>query len=368
MFNKKYLYFSRFEMNENLGGGCRRFVQLDKVLKRTGFDYQFFTTRDQAHTGASMLNKAMDGLKSKSSVTDGEYRNWSDEHREFVYSTRLIARRWAALFKDPGEVKTVFVDDPVYFTPLVKKLKALGIPVVAMCQNIETLSVGQVVRDKQRELLNKELDVFSACDMVVTISREETFLLHNLGVDAVYFPYYPVESTRDRLLEIRKARSSTVKKDVIVMGTYANAPTRLGTMRVIDAWKKGLCDSGDNLLVAGFGMEALKELQGEGVEVLGTLTNEELDERLTKVKGCLCYQEDGSGALTRIAEMLIAGVPVLANSQAARSYYNSAGMVEFPDLGELKSAVATLERGGGTVPVPEEPDPAYLCSRLARFL
>ncbi len=368
MFNKKYLYFSRFEINENMGGGYRRFVQLERLLRRAGFDYQFFTSLNQAHAAASILHKVMDGLKSKSSMTDGEYSHWSSGHREYVYNNRLIARRWAALFKGTGEVKTVFIDDPIYFAPLVKKMKGLGISVVAMCQNIETLSAGQVVMDRQRELFNRELDVFSACDMVVTISREETFLLQNLGVDAVYFPYYPVDSIRNRMLGIRKARGSSPKRDIIVMGTYVNTPTRLGTVRIMDAWKRGLCESGDRLLVAGFGMEALKDLEGGGAVVLGTLTNDELDEKLSTIKACLCYQENGSGALTRIEEMLIAGVPVLANSQAARSYYNIRGVVEFSDLDGLGQAIARLDLDEGVVPAPEEPDAEFLFSRLARFL
>jgi len=62
----------------------------------------------------------------------------------------------------------------------------------------------------------------------------------------------------------------------------------------------------------------------------------------------ICYQESGAGALTKIREMLLAGVPVLANAHACRSYdeYRGAGLVEFADLGDLDRATADVLAAG----------------------
>jgi len=60
-----------------------------------------------------------------------------------------------------------------------------------------------------------------------------------------------------------------------------------------------------------------------------------LYELLADTRGCIVYQENGSGALTKIPELLIAGVPVIINSHAARSHHNLPGIFEFTALEQL---------------------------------
>ena len=65
--------------------------------------------------------------------------------------------------------------------------------------------------------------------------------------------------------------------------------------------------------------------------MLGPLSNEAFDEQLASVGSIIIYQGKESGALTRINEALVAGVNVVANQYAARSYRNLDGVVEFAD-------------------------------------
>ena len=63
---------------------------------------------------------------------------------------------------------------------------------------------------------------------------------------------------------------------------------------------------------------------------------------MVRAQLALCFQPGATGALTRIPDLLLAGIPVIANSIAARSYYNLPGVrvVENIDhlLGVLRHA------------------------------
>jgi hypothetical protein len=121
--------------------------------------------------------------------------------------------------------------------------------------------------------------------------------------------------------------------------------------------------------VAGFGSELLKDFaDGENVVFKGPLSDEDLDNMLVKIKGCIAYQGDGSGALTKICEFLLAGVPVLANSHAARSYYNTPGVFEFTDIHDIARASKLLDSAEMEVPIPGRPDSAALLSEIESLL
>ena len=376
--DSKYVYFTRFLPDVNAGGGCLRLIQIEQVFADIGLE--FISSRaGMLKTTSSISVKAFKILKSrlnvlgvleKHFVTDGEYHLWHREHRDYIYDLKLISRQWISLIENPQNIKLAFIDDPIYFSPLVKKLKAYGIHIIAMCHNMESLSYGQTTEKGQRTLFNKELDILSLCDMVITISREETVILNNLNIKAIFFPYYPADIRIKQFLNIREKRARTEKKDIILLGTAANKPTKHGMTKVIKAWTEyDLKPSCGRLLVAGYGTEVLKNVsQSHDIEFLGTLTNEELAEILSSVKACLCYQEKGSGALTRIPEMLIAGVPVIANTHAARSYYNSKGVTEFSCFEELQEAIKRVELVEGNIPVPTPPDLSILLSELKAFV
>jgi hypothetical protein len=66
--------------------------------------------------------------------------------------------------------------------------------------------------------------------------------------------------------------------------------------------------------------------------------------------------------------MLIAGVPVLANTHAARSYYNMKGVLEFRELDELSEALKQADQFDGDISLPQAPDCAALSLAIQRIL
>jgi hypothetical protein len=139
-----------------------------------------------------------------------------------------------------------------------------------------------------------------------------------------------------------------------------------GMEEIIRRWPSLRC--GEKLYFGGFGSEPLKKLAvGNDVVFKGAMTDEELAEMQAGIRGAVVYQSDGSGALTRISEFLLADVPVVVNSHAARSYYNLPGIVEFRYVDDLGEAVKKATASDIECEPPLSPDTSVLVARLRRL-
>jgi hypothetical protein len=352
------LFFSRFSLDgPGGGGGIRRERQITEVL--LPLNYQFITAKDFESGKPNLIKKWMTIGKDRQS--------WANDFLDYLYHLRCFSKHWAK--RITRDIDLVIIDDPIFFASLVKQTEKLNIPVVAACQNIESLSLSQVNPAKQDKLFRMELQLLAMVDLIISISREETFLLNNLNMNAYFLPYYPADATRDRLLQIRKDRQKTQKSGILILGTINNYVTRDGMIKVIDFWKKNATPTaagGQKLYIVGYGTEKLRDIcRHESIEFMGALEESKLEALLYTIKACLCYQDSGAGALTKISEMLIAGIPVLANSHAARSYYNMKGLIEFHALKDLKSVMPGIEKWEGNIPVPGKPDSDSLLKVIA---
>ena len=341
--SKEVLFFSRFALNENSGGGCRREAQLAEVLHP--LDYKFISWRDSKPWFKNRMSKRQHLLFQLEKRFHTYRKYWDDFYIDHMFKMKGVTRDWKKNLESNNHIKLAIVDDPLYFYPLVEYLYKRNIPMVGLSQNIESLSYSQLQGPRQLELFNKEIKLFKKCRLVVTISREETFLLKNFNIPTYYLPYYPVQSIKRRMLNIREKRNKSEKKGFLVIGTAWNKVTLEGMKGLIDFWTGSLNKfRQEKLLVAGFGTSRLlKKVKSENIEYLGEISNQKLDEIFTGIKAMICYQEYGSGALTKIAEMLIAGVPVLANTHAARSYHEFREVIEFSGFADLERAVLELE-------------------------
>ncbi len=240
-----------------------------------------------------------------------------------------------------------------------------------ICHNLETLITQQVVNKWVMDLFQEELAILRECRLVITISREEDVLLQNCGIRTLYVPYYPVEPIMGRLCAIRESRKSSYREGVLMAGTTKNFPTREGMELAAAYWHKNRMErAAGKLIIGGYKSEMYFDSRpfGDSVDFRGTMTDEEMDDLLRRVKAVLCYQKSGAGALTRIGEMLIAGVPVLASTHAARSYYNMKGVIEFRELDELKEALKKIDELDGELTVPPAPDISSLSREIQKIL
>jgi len=228
--------------------------------------------------------------------------------------------------------------------PLPFSAHAANWSVVALPHNLESLVPEQTSELSGRpspEWLKEELSALRACNLVFTISREEQWLLRLHGMDADYLPYYPPRAAEEFFKRIQAARlNRSVKKDhkrFFLFGSYDNHPTRLGMIETVRELSSS-CPASLELHIFGFGTEKLKEdiALPDTVNLHGAVGNDVLAELLLDADAVIAHQAPSTGCLTKISEMLIAGVPVLLNSNAARTWEGWPGVYVYESWQELR--------------------------------
>lgn len=350
------------------GGGQRRTAQISLALQSLkSVDMTTVYSRDMVKEARGKTGSTR-GFRFFGRLADWRESGWwHAERRQTVRHLAGVSRDWAGDDDRLSRLKLAVVEDPIYFSPLVGKLARLGIPLIASCQNIESLSYPKISSKNKARLFRREIDILRLCHLVITISREDTWLLKNFNLDVFFFPYYPYGDIYERLIKIRQARETSRKEGIMLLGNAGNAATRRGMTQTMNNWKRqGLAGSFGKLLVAGYKTDVFfnKYPAESDIEFLGPLPDDRLDERLISIRAGLCHQEGGGGALIKIADMLVAGIPVLASSQTARSYYGRPGVIEFPGLLNLENALLQLDHVPAHLPIPPAPDPAGLVARI----
>jgi hypothetical protein len=367
------VYFSRFKPTYDGGGGSRRMMQIQELLKKVVPDLQVITQAGGDKNESELKKKIRQESVRRDFLSPARrspgLRKWHEDHRTLAYRLREFSKMWALAASRWRGCDFAVMDDPIYFSPLCKKLQLLGIPVIASCQNLETLAPRQVQKKWARAFFKEELQLLSRCRLVVTVSREEDVLLNNLGIPSLFIPYFPGGPNLQRLRAVRASRADSAKRGFLALGNAKNLQTRAGLADLGRYWQEKRLDAAaGKLLLGGFKSADFftRGQFGPGVELLGTLDHDRLAHILSRIKACICYQESGSGALTRICEMLVAGVPVLANTHAARSYYNMNGVREFGKLAELAEAVNGFAIPEEGIPEPQAPDASILARELQK--
>jgi len=361
------IFFARFKPEKGGHGGIRRITQLNNTVSNF-LNYKIETTKHpikewKIDTRWGSLKYKW--LRSCYPILEA----WKDygEHN-FRY-----AAEWIERYKNRFDKwDFVLMEDPLYFAPLVDKIhKTPDLPLIVFIQNIESLGSENFDEKKRLAFFTFEVELLKKADLCVTISREETFLLKNLGVNVYYFPYYPSSDVETRMLQIREQRKNNEKKDILFVGTVGNTPTARGLMSIIDAWKEyKLHRTGHKLIIAGYGTNTYASYaqNAEGIELIGPIDDKILDTLLSEVAGTIIYQAAGSGALTKITELLIGNVPIIANSHAIRSHYNLSGIYEFVTFDEMAHIIKDGKFDLTDSIIPDKPDGSKLIDVIEKTI
>ena len=351
MSNENTITFITRVKNDPFGpGGARRSFQLIETLGNIpGINVEVLFTEDYP-------------VSTKSRPNTLPY--WNELHRNFV-KTQFSFDSLKEIPKTFNKNDLVIIDDPIYFTILVKKLLKKGAKLVGHLHNLESLVSANTVEEKQTRLLKTELDLLRLIGHHITISREENWLLSNLGINNVFLPYFPSKEVLSFLSGIKKERRTSKKKGIVVLGTFSNAPTLLGIKDLIgNYYLNELDEKFGDLKIIGFFADRLKEQLDDElltrIEILSDVDNDLLKTELAACKGTLVFQSSGAGALTKIPEMIIAGVPVIANYIAARSYLDYPGISLLNNMDELKTGNPSFNNNAYV----ERPDVGDLSSMI----
>ncbi|NJK97898.1 MAG: hypothetical protein HC905_25990 [Bacteroidales bacterium] len=107
----------------------------------------------------------------------------------------------------------------------------------------------------------------------------------------------------------------------------------------------------DKFVIAGYQTEEILQLYKNipvNIEIKGAISNKELVDLYKNCKAILINQRASSGALTKLIELQIAGVPMIVNDLSLRSYSINSGCKSFHNHLEL---ISILEHF-----VPEVPE------------
>lgn len=162
-----------------------------------------------------------------------------------------------------------------------------------------------------------EIQVLAKCQERLLISKIEVGMINGLGVNSRYYPYLPVGDIRMGLDQIRRQRCRTLPEKglFLVIGSANHRPSGAGFRWLLDQVERFGLPAGVRLVFAGMGTDALPLSRAtlSGIEFRGFLPQAELDSLLIKAQGVLIPQWWGFGALTRLVELVYAGIPIVVS-------------------------------------------------------
>lgn len=351
------LYHRIFKPNPWGHGGEKRAAQLQEFYDREGVEVSEFFLGKRKITLSMVFKSVKTIFKSHGFIFP--------PLKKYILYIRSVAWNIITFEQYLKTNSSLFVwestRDFFYFLPYIAKNK--GKRIIAFPHNLESLVPGvkSLVTDKKSPAgFDKEIEVLKSCDAVFTISREEQWLLFLFGVKAYYLPYYPPTQVYNNLFIVRSRRIGRKRTNkVLMIGSALNSPTENGMRQMIEFWKN--MPATIELRVAGYGTSKVLSSRSDNVIIVGELEQEQLDNEMVSADCLIVHQPPTTGALTRIVEFLIAGVPVLANSASARSYWGYDGLYVYDSTENLKNLInKDLE-----MPIiPHTPDYSILLKKI----
>jgi hypothetical protein len=233
--------------------------------------------------------------------------------------------------------------------------RKLGYAVVAAPHNIEALvpNMPPSLSGVNCRHISEEARALEAANSIFTISREEQWFLAFFGLPSFHLPYFPAAKLAAQFFSVRASRRSVKPGRLLILGNAGYLPTRAGMTELIRLLRASPDGASLPVDIAGFGTELFQQLvKDTAYRVHGTVSESGLAELLKNARATLIHQTAGAGALTRIPEMLIAGVPVIANSIAARSHAPLDGLYVYETPAELTEL---LKRPFAEPELPDRP-------------
>ncbi len=223
--------------------------------------------------------------------------------------------------------------------------KKLGCKTIGFPHNLESLVIGQkspVSGVPSPGWFKEELNQLKQCEHIFTISEEENWLLSLYNLNCTYFPYYPPKETEIELLDIRKHRSTQTLEDYyLIFGSFNYGPIKKGLVDLIHYLQHSNIQT--PIKITGYGSDLIKNeferMLPNNIQILGPSSKAQLHNLLLKCKGVLVNQANSSGALTKLKELQIAGIPVIVNSASARSYRNQNGIFTYHVFDEIEEII-----------------------------
>jgi hypothetical protein len=331
----KIIRYTIFDSSINGNGANKRTAQITEILENSGIESLFIKKDETIKINLfHVLLKAVPVLRMITrALSISHFKNIKSVLRGVRNYLRTEQNLLQALRSDAGILLWECTRSENFFVPQLAR--KYGKHIISLPHNIESLVPNQsssVSLKYSPEWFDEEISYLSKCDMSFCVSKEETLLLKLFGISSLYFPFYPTAESEQYFLNIRGKRLSRPPnkgrtRKLLMLGTANNQPTKMG---MIDRIRFFTLNKPENisLQVAGFYTETLSAdiTIPENINILGTLNKHELETLLADIDAILIHQPATTGTLSRIPEMLIAGIPLILNFESARNNYGSDGL------------------------------------------
>lgn len=151
--------------------------------------------------------------------------------------------------------------------------------------------------------------IYKSARRTYAISHFDAAVIRSLGgFNVTTLSYTPVGIFKEQLQLIKSKRQRTRKSGGLIVGTTTNPPTREGIKEVLRLVGKDRL--GVQFKLAGYGTEIFFDCAPACVEVLGSVTQEQMRDLMCRCEFLLIKQPQTSGMITRLVEAEIASIPV----------------------------------------------------------
>lgn len=259
--------------------------------------------------------------------------------------------------------------ETTYDTLLPEMAHAAGFKIIALPHNLEALVSERVFADQAYNPfadLAAEVDRLARAEAIFTIAKEERWLLEARGLEPDYLPYYPDPVLVDECGAIRRKREAradaggAVAGPLLLLGSAFNPATARGMREQLRRLKANGLPPGGVTVAGPRSDEVLADEKVPGIQLLGGVSRERLVGLLETCTALLIHTVAGAGAVTRIPEGLLAGLPIIANPNAARDQHGVSGVHVYETAAEFEA----LARKAWPIP----PAPSRPTAAEARFV
>ncbi len=308
-----YFHSTRCLPGARAYGGVNRSQQLLHVLQAAGgqpvplnlFPNEHADRNGNLRAGLALaLRRDFPGARTYSRIwTAGRY-------------ARLLG---AARFANPGTPPLLLWENTADDL-LAHAARSAGFQVVALPHDMVALN--REGKGDRLPAFNEEIRALARTLATFTISEEENWLLRLFGCDSEWLPYHPSPLVEAPLLATRANRRPGPNAPVLILGSISNPQTRAGILHQLEMLRACPGIVGRQILLAGNDTDTLAPLIPPGVTLLGSASDDVLQDLLQTCAVIWIYQHTGTGALTRVVETLLAGLPVAGGGLALRSAHH----------------------------------------------
>ena len=327
--NKKFLLISPFYKSRNKNGGYKRFKQL--IEKFSEYDFLFINPYFN-------LNESFIFLK----------KNFIYLFISFFFATRLYIFKGLSL-----KGYFLIILKSIVFIKVVNRnskrkilIDSAGNLSIILCQYliqrkinfiILTANIEYLVRDPKDKnyfrsnfyKYRNEIEVYKYSEKVITISEYDSSILACHNINSKCFPYFPEKKNLKKLVEISKYRKKNLKKIInngyiLILGSIINYPTKLGIINLINLFNQ-VTNLTCSIKLAGYGTEELIEIEKNKIDILGSVSENVLEELMKNCKCLIINQSQTSGFLTKIVDFNLARIPILVTS----NYYQAKNLENY---------------------------------------